>query len=78
MIRPPAITVPTGQVSVTARAGAVVIGQVEDALLVTAMPVHWSLPVTVETLVEEQLVGEINSDVSGIDIICGIGKDLAV
>ena len=41
----------------TASAGAVVIGHVVDALLVTAMPVQISIPVAVDTLVEEQFVG---------------------
>ena len=45
MIKPPVAAGTAGQASVTAMAGAVVIGQVVEPMLVTGVPVQVSLPV---------------------------------
>ena len=57
VIRLPAETGPTGGMRMAAMAGDVVMRQVVVAILVTAIPEHKSLPVAVETLREEQLLG---------------------
>ena len=53
MIKPPVAAGVAGQASVAAMAGAVVSGQVADALLVTTVPVQASLPLAVTVLLTE-------------------------
>ena len=55
--KPPARTGPAGGVRVIAMAEAVVMGQVIVAIFVTVFPVQKSMPVAVEMLAEEQLLG---------------------
>jgi hypothetical protein len=55
VIKLPAATGTAGHASVTAMAGAVEIGQVTDAELVTTVPTHASLPLAITVLLTEHV-----------------------